>query len=56
MATKSKSVPLRHASVKGEWKYSSKSFLTSVADGLSDQRHAPAALYPTGNDPPVRIG
>jgi hypothetical protein len=34
--------------------YSSFSFLTSALDGVSGQRHAPAALYP-GKGPPVRI-
>jgi hypothetical protein len=39
---KSKVVLLRH---EGE-RYSSYSFLTSVLDGVSGQRHAPAAIYP----------
>jgi len=30
---------------------SSYSFLTSALDGVSGQRHAPAALYPRGKDP-----
>jgi hypothetical protein len=38
-------------SVWGERRYSSYSFSTSALDGLSDQRHAPAALYPRGKDP-----
>jgi hypothetical protein len=40
---KSKAVPLRHPGVKGEWSYSSYLFLTSALDGVSGQRHAPAA-------------
>jgi hypothetical protein len=32
--------------------YSSYSFSTWALDGVSGQRHAPAALYPRGNDPP----
>jgi len=36
---------------KGEMMYSS-SFLTSALDGVSGQRHALAALYPWGKDPP----
>jgi hypothetical protein len=36
----------RHADDKAERKYSSYSFLTSTLDGVSDQRHALAALYP----------
>jgi hypothetical protein len=39
------------ATAKGERKYSSYSFLTSAVDGVSGQRHAPAALYPRGKDP-----
>jgi hypothetical protein len=35
----------------GERMYSSYSFTTSVLDGVSGQRHAPAALYPRGNEP-----
>jgi hypothetical protein len=31
---------------KGERKYNSYSFLTSILDWVSGQRHAPAALYP----------
>jgi hypothetical protein len=31
--------------------YSSYSFLTSALDGLSGQRHAPAALYPRERTP-----
>jgi hypothetical protein len=33
-------------------KYSSYSFLTLALDGVSGQRHSPAALYPQGKDPP----
>jgi hypothetical protein len=40
----------------GERMYSSYSFTTSALDGVSGQRHAPAALYPWGKDPPVPIG
>jgi hypothetical protein len=43
---KSKAVPLRHAGAMGERKYNSYSFLTSALDGVSSQRHVPAALYP----------
>jgi hypothetical protein len=32
----------------GEKRYSSYSLLTSALDGVSGQRHAPAALYPRG--------
>jgi hypothetical protein len=42
--SKSKTVPLRHAGEKGERKYSSYSFFTSALEGVSGQRHAPAAL------------
>jgi hypothetical protein len=35
----------------GERSYSSYSFTTSALDGMSGQRHAPAALYPQGMDP-----
>jgi hypothetical protein len=41
----------RHAEAKGERKYSSYSFFTSALDGVSDHRHAPAALFPRGKDP-----
>jgi hypothetical protein len=34
-----------HAGAKGEKKHSSYSFFTSALDGVSGQRHAPAALY-----------
>jgi hypothetical protein len=34
----------KHAGAKLEW-YSSNSFLSSSLDGVSSQRHAPAALY-----------
>jgi hypothetical protein len=36
--------------------YSSYSFLTSALDGMSGQRHDPAALYHQGEGPPVPIG
>jgi hypothetical protein len=35
----------------GERRHSSYSFTTSTLDGVSSQRHAPAALYPRGKDP-----
>jgi hypothetical protein len=35
----------------GERRYSSYSFTTSALDGVSGQRHDPAALYPRGKDP-----
>jgi hypothetical protein len=35
----------------GERMYSSYSFTTSALDGVSGQRHAPAAFYPRGKDP-----
>jgi hypothetical protein len=41
----------RHADDKGNKRYSSYSFLTSALDGVTCQRHAPAALYPRGKDP-----
>jgi hypothetical protein len=41
----------RHADDKGESIYSSYSFLTSALDGVSAQRHAPAALYPRERTP-----
>jgi hypothetical protein len=41
----------RHASDKGERKYSCYSFLISALGGVSGQRHAQAALYPRGKDP-----
>jgi hypothetical protein len=47
----SKTVPLRHADAKGKRRYSSYSFLTSTLDGVSGQRHAPAALYPRERTP-----
>jgi hypothetical protein len=31
--------------------YSCYSFMTSALDGMSGQRHAPAALYPRGRTP-----
>jgi hypothetical protein len=51
-AKKSKSSPAtRHEGKCGERRYSSYSYLTSALDGVSGQRHAPAALYPRGKDP-----
>jgi hypothetical protein len=35
----------------GGGEYSFYSFLTSALDGVSGQRHAPAALYPREKDP-----
>jgi hypothetical protein len=46
-----KAVPLRHAGAKGERSYSFYSFMTSALDGVSGQRHAPAALYPRERTP-----
>jgi hypothetical protein len=40
----------------GERKYSSYSFLTSTLDGVSDQRHAPAALLAPGERTAIPIG
>jgi hypothetical protein len=39
----------------GERKYSSYSFTTWALDGVSGERHAPAALYPRGRDPPPPV-
>jgi len=36
---------------QGERRYSSYSFTTPALDGVSGQRHAPAALYPRQKDP-----
>jgi hypothetical protein len=36
---------------QGERMYSSYSFTISALDGVSGQRHAPAALYSRGKDP-----
>jgi hypothetical protein len=36
---------------QGERRYSSYSFTTPALDGVSGQRHAPAALYPRRKDP-----
>jgi hypothetical protein len=43
--TQSKDAPLCHEGAKGERKYSSYSFFTSILDGVSGQLHASAALY-----------
>jgi hypothetical protein len=43
--SESKALPLRHAGAKGERKYNSYSFLTSVLEGMSGQRHTTAPLY-----------
>jgi hypothetical protein len=45
----------RHGGTWGERSYSSYSFSTSALDGVSGQRHAPAALLPPGKGPPVPI-
>jgi hypothetical protein len=45
----------RHGGAWGERRYSSYSFSTSALDGVSGQRHAPAALLPPGKGPPVPI-
>jgi hypothetical protein len=45
----------RHGGAWGE-RYSSYSFSTSALDGVSGQRHDPAALLPPGKGPPVPIG
>jgi hypothetical protein len=47
----SKAVPLPPCGRQGERKCSSYSFLTSALDGVSGQRHDPAALYRRGKDP-----
>jgi hypothetical protein len=39
----------------GGRRYSSYSFMTSAINGVSGQRHAPAALLPPGKGPPVAI-
>jgi hypothetical protein len=39
-----------------ERKHSSYSFMTSALDMVSDQPHAPAALYPLGKDPRYPLG
>jgi hypothetical protein len=44
--TKAKAVPLRATKAVGERTYSSYSFSTSTLEGVSSQRHAPAALTP----------
>jgi hypothetical protein len=41
----------RHAGDIWERTYSSYSFLTLVLEVVSDQRHAPAALYPREKNP-----
>jgi hypothetical protein len=49
----SKKLKLSHYTPRrrlGERRYSSYSFLTSALDGVSGQRHAPAAIYPRGKD------
>jgi hypothetical protein len=39
-----------------ERRFSPYSFFSSILDGVSGQRHAPAALYFQGKGPPVPIG
>jgi hypothetical protein len=51
MDKKQSSPATRHGGAWGERRYSSYSFLTSALDGVSGQRHAPAALYPRIKDP-----
>jgi hypothetical protein len=41
----------RHAGAKGERNYSSYSIFTSALEGVSGQRHAPAAFYPREKTP-----
>jgi hypothetical protein len=45
----------RHGGAWGERRCSSYSFSTSALDGVSGQRHAPAALLPPGKGPPVPV-
>jgi hypothetical protein len=40
-----------HSRANGERIYSYYSFLTSALDGVRNQRHATAALYPGGRNP-----
>jgi hypothetical protein len=53
---KKSSPATRHGGAWGERRYSSYSFTTSALDGVSGQRHAPAALLPPGKGPPVPTG
>jgi hypothetical protein len=41
--------------MQGEKRHSSYSFMTSALDGVNG-RHAQAALYPQGKDPPIPTG
>jgi hypothetical protein len=50
-AVKVKLSRYRYVSAKVERKYSSCSFLASELDGVSGQRHVPAALYPWQRTP-----
>jgi hypothetical protein len=53
----SKSCPTtRHAGTKAEKSISLYSFLSSALNVVSGQRHALAALYPPGKDPPIPTG
>jgi hypothetical protein len=45
------SLTTRNGGACGERRHSSYSFLTSVLDGMSGQRHAPTTLYRRGKDP-----
>jgi hypothetical protein len=46
----------RHGGTRGERSYSSYSYLTSALDGVSGQRHVPAALYPFRHPLDKRLG
>jgi hypothetical protein len=48
---KQSSPATRHGGAWGQRRYSSYSFLTSALDGVSGQRHAPAALFPGERTP-----
>jgi hypothetical protein len=53
---KRKAVPQHtYRGAKGERMYNSYSFTTSALDGVSGQRHAPAAIYPRGKEPRYRL-
>jgi hypothetical protein len=54
---KTKAVPQHtYGGAWGERSYSSYSFTTSAIDGVSGQRHAPAALYSRVRTPGIRWG
>jgi len=44
-----------HKDIFGEWRYMASAFLTSAADEVSGQLHAPTDLLP-GTEPLVPIG